>query len=340
MVLKSVLSVTLAAALMVSSPLLAKDKEGFADYTVALKQEALEKGYASELVEQVFTSLTFYERAVSSDRSQPEFVETLDTYLPKRVSETRIRMAREFYRQHLPELEKIGQKYGVQPRFIVALWGLESSFGRIMGSFSVPSALATLAYEGRRETFFKQEFFHAMDILAQGHISLDNMKGSWAGAMGQSQFMPSSFQAYAQDGDGDGKKDIWGNQLDVFASIAFYLKSRGWSNNETWGRQVQLPAGFDISNAIARGPLERTAWLKRWNDSERSLADWQALGVRRTDGRDLPVRELNAALILPDGEKGRAYLGYSNYKALMHWNRSYYFVTSVGYLADLIIAEE
>lgn len=315
-------------------------KPSFADYTATLKQEALSKGYAPELLESVFASLTFHERIVSADKSQPEFVETLSTYLPKRVSETRIRMAREHYQQYLPELEKIGQKYGVQPRFIVALWGLESSFGRIMGNYSVPSALATLAYEGRRETFFKQEFYHALDILVQGHISLDDMKGSWAGAMGQSQFMPSSFMAYAQDGDGDGKKDIWTNQLDVFASIANYLKQQGWDNSKTWGREVILPEGFDITNAIARGSLQRSEWLGRWSQSERSLADWNKLGLQRLNKTALPARDLTAALVLPDGEGGRAFLAYDNYKVLMHWNRSYYFVTSVGYLADLIVAED
>ena len=315
-------------------------KPSFADYTATLKQEALSKGYAPELLEPVFASLTFHERIVSADKSQPEFVETLSTYLPKRVSETRIRMARENYQQYLPDLEKIGQKYGVQPRFIVALWGLESSFGRIMGNYSVPSALATLAYEGRRETFFKQEFYHALDILAQGHISLDDMKGSWAGAMGQSQFMPSSFMAYAQDGDGDGKKDIWTNQLDVFASIANYLKQQGWDNSKTWGREVILPEGFDITNAIARGSLQRSEWLGRWSQSERSLADWNKLGLQRLNKTALPARDLTAALVLPDGEGGRAFLAYDNYKVLMHWNRSYYFVTSVGYLADLIVAED
>ncbi|KUM54931.1 lytic murein transglycosylase [Rheinheimera sp. EpRS3] len=315
-------------------------KPSFADYTATLKQEALSKGYAPELLEPVFASLTFHERIVSADKSQPEFVETLSTYLPKRVSETRIRMARENYQQYLPELEKIGQKYGVQPRFIVALWGLESSFGRIMGNYSVPSALATLAYEGRRETFFKQEFYHALDILVQGHISLDDMKGSWAGAMGQSQFMPSSFMAYAQDGDGDGKKDIWTNQLDVFASIANYLKQQGWDNSKTWGREVILPEGFDIANAIARGSLQRSEWLGRWSQSERSLADWNKLGLQRLNKTALPARDLTAALVLPDGEGGRAFLAYDNYKVLMHWNRSYYFVTSVGYLADLIVAED
>lgn len=337
---KLIASLLLAAGWLNGQSLAEEAKPDFQSYTAALKAEAQSRGYDQALLEAVFSSLQFHERVVSADRSQPEVVETLDTYLPKRVSETRIRMARERYQQYQPQLEEIGKRYGVQPRFIVALWGLESSFGRIQGNYSIPSALATLAYEGRREAFFRTEFFHALDILAQGHIDLENMKGSWAGAMGQSQFMPSSFLAYAQDGDGDGKKDIWTNELDVFASIAYYLKRQGWNNSLTWGREVKLPAGFDAAHAIQRGSLARNEWLSRWDASARSMADWHKLGVRRLNGEALPQREISAALVLPDGPKGRAFLAYDNYKSLMHWNRSYYFVTSVGYLADLIVAEQ
>ncbi len=337
---KLIASLLLAAGWLNGQSLAEESNPDFQSYTAALKAEAQSRGYDQALLEAVFSSLQFHERVVSADRSQPEVVETLDTYLPKRVSETRIRMARERYQQYQPQLEEIGKRYGVQPRFIVALWGLESSFGRFQGNYSIPSALATLAYEGRREAFFRTEFFHALDILAQGHIELDNMKGSWAGAMGQSQFMPSSFLAYAQDGDGDGKKDIWTNELDVFASIAYYLKRQGWNNSLTWGREVKLPAGFDAAHAIQRGSLARNEWLSRWDASARSMADWHKLGVRRLNGEALPQREISAALVLPDGPKGRAFLAYDNYKSLMHWNRSYYFVTSVGYLADLIVAEQ
>lgn len=327
-----------ALSMLLAFPLLAKPS--FTEYAEGLRQEAVERGYDADLIEQVFSSLQFHERVVTADRNQPERVETLDTYLPKRVSETRIRMARERYQRYQEQLKEVEARYGVQGRFIVALWGLESSFGRFMGNHSVPSSLATLAYEGRREAFFRSEFFHAMDILAAGHIELDDMKGSWAGAMGQSQFMPSSFLSYAQDFDGDGRKDIWGNQMDVFASIANYLKRLGWDNSQTWGREVKLPENFSMDYAIPRGTPNRAAWLREWARTERTLAEWQALGVRRLDGRDLPEREIKAALILPDNEGGRAYLAYDNYKTLMHWNRSYYFVTSVGYLADLIAAGE
>lgn len=313
-----------------------KDEAGFKLYAAKLKQEAEQRGYPKPLLEQVFASLSFHPRAVVADKGQPEFVETLDTYLPKRVSKQRIDMARKMYQEHRTELARVEKKYGVPARFIVSLWGLESAFGRITGNFSVPSALATMAYDGRREDFFKTEFFLALDILTQGHIELAQMKGSWAGAMGHTQFMPSSFMKYAQDGDGDGHKDIWTNRSDAFASIANYLKIEGWQPGLTWGRQVQLPKNFDYSLVIPTGSKDRAQWLQWWQKSERSLAAWQKLGVRTADGKTLPKRAVNAALVMPDNKDGRAYLAYHNYQTLMHWNRSYYFVSSVGYLADLI----
>jgi len=313
-----------------------KNEAGFKLYAAKLQQEAEQRGYPKLLLDQVFASLSFHPRAVVADKGQPEFVETLDTYLPKRVSKQRIDMARKMYQEHRSELAKVEKKYGVPARFIVSLWGLESAFGRITGNFSVPSALATMAYDGRREDFFKTEFFLALDILAEGHIELAQMKGSWAGAMGHTQFMPSSFMKYAQDGDGDGHKDIWTNRSDAFASIANYLKIEGWQPGLTWGRQVQLPKNFDYSLVIPTGSKDRAQWLQWWQKSERSLAAWQKLGVRNANGGALPKRAVNAALVMPDNKDGRAYLAYHNYQTLMHWNRSYYFVSSVGYLADLI----
>lgn len=313
-----------------------KTAKGFAKYSKQLKKEALARGYDKKLVEQVFAGLKFHAKVVVADKGQPEFVETLDTYLPKRVNKQRIDMARKMYQTHQAELLQVEKKYGVPARFVVALWGLESAFGRITGNYSVPSALATLAYEGRREAFFKDEFFLALDILAEGHISLKEMKGSWAGAMGHTQFMPSSFMKYAQDGDGDGHKDIWTNRSDAFASIANYLKTEGWQQGVTWGRQVKLPDNFDFSLVIPKGSKDRAQWLAWWAKSERTLSDWRKLGLTNIDGSALPAANLTAALVMPDDKEGRAYLAYHNYKTLMHWNRSYYFVSSVGYLADEI----
>lgn len=309
---------------------------GFNEYVVELKKEALSQGFSQQLIDDSFAKVKFHKRAVVADRKQPEKVETLDTYLPKRVPSWKVKKARELYKEHQEILTKIGNDYSVQPRFIVALWGLETNFGKFTGGYNVVSALATLAYEGRREVFFKKQLWAALTILDEGHITIDNMKGSWAGAMGQNQFMPTSFLAYAVDGDGDGKKDIWQNQVDIFASMANYLQKEGWDEDLTWGRQVKLPQNFDKSLAIPKNTGSRKNWLKAWANSEKTLAQWQALGVRRTDGTNLPHVDIKAALVFPDDENGRAYLAYANYKSLMHWNLSYYFVSSVGHLSDRI----
>jgi membrane-bound lytic murein transglycosylase B len=309
---------------------------GFLQYVEQLKVEAIEKGFSSALIDESFANIKFHKRAVKADRKQPETVETLDTYLPKRIPSWKVEKARSLYKEHQELLTKIGNEYGVQPRFIVALWGLETNFGKFTGGFNVVSALSTLAYEGRREVFFKKQLWAALTILEEGHIKVNDMKGSWAGAMGQNQFMPTSFLAYAVDGDGDGKKDIWDNQVDIFASMANYLKKEGWNDELTWGRQVKLPEGFDYSLAIPKNTGSRKNWLKAWSNSEKTLKQWQALGIRRTDGTNLPKVDIKAALVFPDDESGRAYLAYDNYKSLMHWNLSYYFVSSVGHLSDRI----
>ena len=311
-------------------------KPSFSEYIVQLKEEAIAKGFEEELLETSFAKVKFHQRAVKADRSQPENVETLDTYLPKRVPKWKVKRAREMYKKHKDLLIQVSEKYSVQPRFIVALWGLETNFGKIMGNYNVISALSTLAYEGRRETFFKKQLWAALTILEEGHIKIENMKGSWAGAMGQNQFMPTSFVAYAVDGDGDGKKDIWTNQADVFSSMANYLKQEGWNDELTWGRYVKIPENFDYSLAIPKNTGSRSKWLKAWAKTEKSLLQWQELGIRRSDGTNLPNVDVTAALVFPDDHNGRAYLAYDNYKSLMHWNLSYYFVSSVGHLSDRI----
>jgi membrane-bound lytic murein transglycosylase B len=180
-----------------------------------------------------------------------------------------------------------------------------------------------LAFDGRRSTYFRGELLTALEILEQGHITPQAMVGSWAGAMGQSQFMPSSFKAYAIDGDGDGKRDIWGSKADVFSSAANYLSSVGWRVDQTWGRRVTLPAEFDIALANLK--------------TKKKLAAWQALGVRKPDGSDLPARQLTASLVLAEKENTeRAYLVYGNYRSILRWNRSTYFALTVGALADRI----
>ncbi len=315
---------------------MAKTQAEFQTYLTDLKQEAISKGYEAKLIDDAFETATYKEKVVSADKNQPEVKETLETYLPKRVPQWKIDRARKLYAENKEVLEQVAKEFGVQARFIVALWGLESNFGTIQGGHNVISSLVTLAFDGRREALYKRQLWAALDILKSGHITLDKFKGSWAGAMGQTQFMPTSFNAYAVDYNNDGRKDIWTTKEDAFASIANYLKQEGWNDSLTWGRQVQLPENFDSKYVLVRGTKTRKQWLEYWNDSERSLADWQALGVRKADGSDLPNVDVRAALVMPDDINGRMYLAYDNYKVFMHWNRSYYFATSVGYLSDRI----
>ncbi|CAD5268885.1 Membrane-bound lytic murein transglycosylase B [Alteromonas sp. 38] len=299
-----------------------KTAQGFAEYVTALKAEAQQKGFDESLLNDAFNDISFRPTVIKSDKNQPEKKITLDSYLASRVPDWKVQQAVEMYNKHKSLLEEIGQKFQVQPRFIVALWGNESNFGRIQGNYSVLSALASLAYEGRREKLFKDNLFAALTILDEGHTSVDALKGSWAGAMGQSQFMPISFLNYAVDYDGDGRKDIWQTEADVFASIANYLSSEGWDNNGTWGRQVSL------TQPIKEFGLSKSLY--------KPLADWQQAGVRRFDGSDLPNADIPASLIMPDGSEGRVYLVYNNFHTLMKWNRSSYFGVSVGYLSERI----
>jgi len=298
----------------------AVDADGFPAYVEQLKQEAREHGISENAIERAFEDPRFYERAVSADRNQPEFTITLDTYLPRAVPDWKVRQGVEKWREHEELLNQVAEEFGVQPRFIVALWGIETNYGGYTGNFRVISALATLAYEGRREAFFKRQLMQALEIIDAGHIEPEQMRGSWAGAMGQTQFMPSSFLSYAIDFDNDGKIDIWNSFPDVFASAANYLSQSGWDDTKTWGRQVTLPEDFDQSLAGL--------------DTKKSLSRWQELGVRRYDGSDLPTRDIPASLIIPDDETGRIFLAYHNWDVLMRWNRSNYFVVAVGHLAD------
>ncbi len=298
--------------------------EGFDEYVSGLKVEARSNGISESIINSAFDNIQYTERAVKADKNQPEKKLTLDEYIPRAVPDWKVKQANRLYSEHKAALDRIGREYGVQPRFIVALWGVESNFGRLMGDYNVVEALSTLAYDGRREAFFRKQVMAALQILNEGHIAPENMKGSWAGAMGQPQFMPTSFLTYAVDGNNDGKIDIWQNVDDVFASAANYLKMSGWNDEYTWGRQVKLvsPMSSDLKG------VER--------EKGKSLADWQSIGVRKLNGEPLPDVAINAWLVQPDDNHGRAYLVYGNYQTLLKWNRSHYFALAVSHLADKI----
>jgi membrane-bound lytic murein transglycosylase B len=288
--------------------------------------EAVARGVSPDVAEASLGAAEYLPKVVELDRKQPDGRISFEAYLKRVVPDDRIARGKRLMREHRALLDAVAQKYGVQKRFLVALWGVESDFGRNTGGFKVVDALATLAYDGRRGEFFKQELFRALDILEQGHIAPDRMRGSWAGAMGQTQFMPSSFVRLAVDEDGDGKRDIWSTQADVFASIANYLHKSGWDDGKTWGREVAL------AKAVPADLYGR--------EVKKPLAEWAKLGVRRKDGSPLPHADLPASLVKPDPNGERVYLAYPNFDVLMTWNRSSYFGAGVGTLSDALRGDE
>jgi len=312
----------IAVAFLFPGHAFAEPDAKFIEWLDGVRTEARASGISETILDQSLTGVEPIPRIIELDRNQPESTITFTQYIDRIVNATRVKKGRALYDKHRVILDQVGAEFGVQPRFIVALWGIETNFGGFTGGFPVVSALATLAYDGRRSEYFRSELMKALQILEEGHIAPKDMKGSWAGAMGQSQFMPSSFLAYAHDHDGDGAKDIWNTQADVFASAANYLKGVGWNDDLTWGREVRVPEGFDASQASL--------------DVVRSIAEWQQLGVRRVDGTNLPARDIQASIILPGGPGQPAFMIYDNYRATLRWNRSHYFATAVGLLSDRI----
>ena len=318
-------------AVLAAAPLLAMPLGGgraiaaggdFNGFLAGLRRDALASGIRPATVDLAFRYIQFLPKVIELDQRQPDHVLSFAEFITKVVNPQRIEDARRNLAENSGLLQRVQQRFNVQPRFIVALWGVESDFGKTQGSYSVPAALATLAYEGRRGPMFRGELISSLKILDQGHIRADNMLGSWAGAMGQCQFMPSTFLSYAVDFDGDGRRDIWNNRADVLGSIANYLARLGWHGNESWGRQVVLPSNFD----------ERLAGL----DNRRPVAEWSRLGVRAAGNVTLSEHDPSASLVLPDGVGGTALLVYDNFRVIKKWNNSTYFAAAVGYIADSI----
>jgi membrane-bound lytic murein transglycosylase B len=300
----------------------ASQQTDLSDWLIELRKDAIARGISEATFDDALSDFSPIERIIELDRNQPEFTQTLDDYLAKRVTNTKIAKARELLEEHKVILAQISEYYNVQPRFIVTFWGLETNFGSYLGKYDVPQALATLAYDGRRGAFFRKELFNALQILDEGHIARADMKGGWAGEVGQAQFLPSSFLNYAQDWDKDGRKDVWANEQDVFASIAFYLKSAGWRDDITWGRQIILPDGQDFSSLVK-------------NKKRKTLREWEAMGVRNPDGSLLPERNLTARIVT-SSTSDLVFLAYSNFDSILRWNRSIYYAASVGRLSDAL----
>jgi membrane-bound lytic murein transglycosylase B len=302
-------------------PAFAADQD-FPTWLAGFKQEALGAGIHQATLDAAFAGVAPLPRVLELDQRQPESTITFDTYITRVVSDARIQAGRQHFADDSQLLTEIGAKYGVQPRFIVALWAIETDFGRVQGDYPIVASLATLAYDGRRGALFRRELIAALKILDQGRIRPEELRGSWAGAMGQTQFMPSTFLAFAVDYAGTGKQDIWHDKRDVLASIANYLASLGWSADYSWGRQVKPPAAVDPG--LLSGQVLKT------------VDQWSALGVRRIDGSVLPPAQIMAGMVQPGGAAGPTLLTYGNFRAIMKWNRSLYFATAVSYLADRI----
>lgn len=312
-----------ACAVETSGAVTPPESDNFAHWLEKLRHEAQSKGISASTLDAALNRIEKpTERIIELDRNQPEQKLLLKTYLEQRLTPERIKRGKAMLEKHAQLLEQIKHKFGVPPRFIVALWGLETSYGAYTGGFYVPQALATLAYDERRSTYFRKELLQALEIIDAGHIKAEQMQGSWAGAMGQCQFMPSSFMNYAIDGDGDGIIDIWNSIPDVLTSAANYLHASGWETGYTWGRRVQIPEKLD----------QALVGL----DAHMSLQQWKNHGVKRANGAPLPAVDIEASLIRPDDPTGESWLVYHNFRVILKWNRSNAFGIAVGTLADAI----
>jgi len=306
----------------------------FPAWLETFRLEALDAGIRQSTIDAALTDIAPVKRIVERDRSQPEFKITFAKYLNRIASPKTVAAGRRMRDANQALLEKVSATYGVQPRFIMAIWGIETRFGAVKATMPVFPAVATLAWDRRRSKYFRRELMSALKMVDKGHIEAKNMKGSWAGAMGQPQFMPSSYLAYAVDFDGDGRRDIWTSRPDILGSIANYLKKHGWHNDQTWGREVRLPKAIvEQLPGLARSGRSGCRAIDRMTVSKR-LSDWQDMGVRRTDGSDLPTRNLPASLVRTDD--GRAFLVYRNYHSILRYNCAHLYGLTVSILADRI----
>jgi membrane-bound lytic murein transglycosylase B len=310
---------TALAALATEALAATQTFEAFLD---GLRAEARRGGISQATLQRALNGIRPNDRVLELDRRQPEFTQTWEQYRDARLSQTRIDGGRRAFAENRAVLDAVQGRFRVSPRVVVAIWGLETNYGGFTGNFSVVESLATLAWDGRRSAYFRNELLAALKILDAGHVAPDRMKGSWAGAMGHPQFMPSNFDRLAVDMDGDGRRDIWDNRADALGSIANYLARSGWREEELWGREVVLPPGFNPEDAR--------------RENTRPLRDWVAMGVRRPDGTALPALDLQAAILLPGGAGGQAFAIYPNFNVIRRYNPSNFYALAVGMLSDRV----
>mgnify|MGYP006377403603 FL=1 len=291
----------------------------FAEWREQFRIEALAQGISPRTFDQAFAGISPDPAVLRADSSQPEFTRPVWEYLQSAASPTRVRSGQAKLQQEQANLAAIQQQYAVEAPYLVAVWGLESNYGQFMGEQSVIRSLATLAYAGRRQAFAHSQLLAALGILQQGDIQASSMRGSWAGAMGQTQFIPTTFNTHAVDFDGDGRRDIWNSSADALASAAHYLQASGWRSGQPWGFEVQLAKNFDYALADP--------------DNRRSVREWQAIGVI-TAAQDAQLADAQAALVLPAGYRGPAFLVLDNFRAILKYNNSTSYALAVGLLGD------
>ncbi len=297
----------------------------YLDWLDELKAEMVDKGISQKTIDEVYAVDYYHPKpdAVKSDRKQIEFVLRSDEYLNRVVSKVRVQKGQAYYRQLKPFWQKLEKKYNVPGEYLTAFWGIETNFGTNFGGHNVIDALTEMSYDTRRPKFFRNELYEALKIVDAGHVDFREMQGSWAGAMGHFQFMPSTFNAYAVDFDGNGQINIWQSFDDAAASAAHYLTRIGWQKNLPWGTEVKLPWNFDYKLAD--------------RDKNKTVAEWRKIGVRLPDGHQINLPgNIKAAIIVPEGKKGHAYLVTDNFRKIMQWNRSENYALAVGLLADYI----
>jgi len=316
------LPASLIASIFITQTALADDA-GFTACISKLQARARAENLPGWIVDQVLPGLTQQPRVIELDRRQPEFARTFANYLNARVTPARIEQGRRLLDEYAPFLHELTVRYGVPGRYLIAFWGLETNFGGYIGRMRTLDSLATLACDQRRSEFFTGELMTALALMQRESLTPDQMRGSWAGAVGHTQFMPSAYSRYAVDGDGDGRINLWNSERDALASSANLLAQLGWQRGERWGREVLLPAGF---------PYEQSGLTNR-----RPMNDWKRLGVRLISKASLPDVDIDAAVILPAGHTGPSFLVYPNFDIIMRWNRSEFYALSVGLLADRII---
>lgn len=316
----------------------ATQEAAFQSWLAEFRIEAESAGISAATLDQVMPTIEQQRRVVQADRSQAEFDNSYSRYL-QRVNNNRIEAGKELLASHGEMIRTVAADYGVQPRFIVAILGLESNYGTFPITEPLFSVIATLAFDGRRGEMFRRELLAALEIVDKGYATPEMMKSSWAGALGIAQFMPSSYLNLAVDHDGDGKIDLWTMGPDVIATVANYLKSTGWRDDQTWGRPVSLPSGGEQSLPAPQSAgmtPDSTCRSYRTMGAWRPLEDWQQLGVRRSDGTQLPTRNLPAALLIADEGDDQGYLVYRNFCSIMRYNPAFRYALTIGLLSDAI----